>query len=126
MDLKKEFGFDQDLAESGQWISVDGNGTRIKVAAMPNPAYERWLEPHQRRARTLGREIGEAAYEEAMAETVLLDWENVEDGGLAVKATKENRLAMLRKYRNFKALVIREATNISNFRAACDEAELKN
>ena len=126
MDLNTEFGFDAGLAEAGVWVSVDGNGTRLKVAAMPNRAYERMMEPHQRRARSLGREISEGTYEECMAQTVLLDWDGIEDEGIAVKATPQTRLEMLRKYRNFKALVIREATNLTNFKRERDEAEAKN
>ena len=126
MDLDKQLGFDADLAENGVWIVIDDDGAELKLAAMPNPAYERFLEPHQRRARQLQKDIPEPVYEECLAQTVLLDWKKITDKGVDLKPTVQNRLAMLRKYRGFKAMVLRLGTDQGNFRRETAEAEEKN
>lgn len=126
MDLKEQFGVDSELAQTGVWVSVDGNGTRLHVAAMPNPAFEKYLAPHYRRFRSLGEDVPEGIYEEAIAKTVLLGWEGIDHDGKALAADGANRLAMLRQYPRFKSMVIAHATNVKNFQRQADEAELKN
>jgi hypothetical protein len=126
MDLSEEFGFDPKLAEEGKWIAVGENGTRIKVAAWPNERHQKFMEPIYRRLRGLDKLPPEEVFEESMAKFCLLDWEGIEDGGRAIAASEENRRAMLHKYPRFKALVLAEAGNIKNFRAAAEDAEAKN
>lgn len=126
MDLNEKFGFDQGLADDGVWLSLDGNGTKIKVAALSNTKSERYLEPIYRRFRSLGEEVPEAIQEEVMARFVLLSWEGIDDAGEALEPTESNRLAMLRKYPRFKAMVIREAQSQQNFRARQEADEIKN
>ena len=115
MDLEKEFGFDEALAEGGVWVPVGENGTRILIAAMPNAKLERHMEAITRRFRQLNKDVPEEIHEESVAKCVLLGWEGIEEAGQPVEPSEANRLAMLRKYSRFKSLVIREAINLKNF-----------
>jgi hypothetical protein len=117
MDLKSEFGIDEGLAEGGVWLPIGENGARLLLAAWNNPRHEREMEPINRRFRAIGRDVPEAEHERAIAKTVLLSWEGIEENGQPIEPTEENRLLMLRKYGRFKSLVIREATNVKNFQA---------
>lgn len=125
MDIGKKYGVDAELAE-GTWVDVGGDGTRLLLAAMPNAKFNKFLEPHRQKYRALGEELPEAIYEEAIAKTVLLDWQNVEHNGVAVEPTETNRLEMLRAYAGFKSLVINQATLVSNFQRRAEDAEIKN
>ena len=125
MDLKAEYGFDDKLADTGVWVSVDGNGTAIKIAKMPNARFTEYMEPHHRRSREMGTDVAEEIYERAMAKYILLDWKGIEEEGTTVDAALEqNRERMLHQYTPFKALVIRAATSTKNFQA--HDAEIKN
>jgi hypothetical protein len=127
MDLYKEYGFDDDLATAGVWVKVKaGEDSEIKVAYVPNKAYDKFLELPRRRAREAGQEIPAAVIEEAWARFVLLDWRNVEYKGQAIEATEANRLSMLRQYPGFFARVQQIAFDNKNFQRAHDEAEEKN
>lgn len=125
MDLDKKFGFDDELA-AGQWVAIGDDGTELKLAIWGNARFERFLEPHRQKCRVVGDSVPESVYEEAMAKHILLDWKGVEDQGLMVEPTEPNRLAMLRAYGGFKALVIAESSKIANFQRSVDEAEIKN
>jgi hypothetical protein len=123
MDLKSEFGFDPELAAAGVWIPLGANGARLLIAARDNRRLEAYMEPIERRFRPGGRGVPENIYEEAWAKFVLLSWEGIEEGGRPLEPTEENRLAMLKRYPKFKALVIREAGNFRNFQPQEDETK---
>lgn len=125
MDLNRKYGVDEALA-AGTWVDVDKDGTKLLIAALPNPKYNRALEPHRQRYRALDEDIPETIYEQVIAETVLLGWEKVEDEGMEIEATPANRLKMLQRYPQFKALVLRQATLVTNFQRKALEAEIKN
>ena len=124
MNLESTFGFDEDLACEGAWIDLED--ARIKVAALPNPNYDRHMQPVYRRYRDMGKSVPESEHEIAFAKFVLLDWENVEDEGAELEPTEENKLAAIRKYSAFKVLVRNEAMNRANFKRRRAEAERKN
>jgi hypothetical protein len=126
MDIGNTFGFDKELADAGVWISIDGNGARIKVAALPNSKWDRHIEVLARRYREMEKEIPETSYEEALASDILLEWESIEDEGKPIDPTVENRLAMIRKYPAFKAFVVRESRLRANFQREREAAEAKN
>jgi len=126
MDLSKEFGIDDDLAESGRWFRVDDDGTELLVAALPNRAYDRFLEQPRRRAQEIGKPVATTVIEEALAKTVLLDWKGVTYNGAALESTEGNRLSMLRKFWRFQQQVVNLATQNKLFQRAADEAEEKN
>jgi hypothetical protein len=126
MNVEKEWGVDPQLADEGVWITIDGDGTRIKIAALPNSKWQRHLEVLSRRYHEMDKDIPESSHEEAIASDVLLDWEGLEEGGKPIAPTPENRLAMIRKYQPFLALVIREAKRRANFQRNLEEAEVKN
>lgn len=126
MDLSKEFGIDDDLAESGRWFKVDDDGTELLIAALPNRAYDRFLELPRRRAQEINKMVPNAVIEEALAKTILLDWKNVTYQGESLEPTEANRLSMLRKFWRFQNQVVTLATQNKNFQRAADEAEEKN
>lgn len=118
MDLGKEFGVDEALADGGIWLPIGENGSRLLLAAMPNGNLERHMEPIYRRYRQLGKgipDVPENVHEEALSKCVLLGWEGIEENGQPLEPSEANRLNMIRKYPRFKSLIIREASNLRNF-----------
>ena len=126
MDLSKEFGIDDDLAESGRWFKVDDDGTELLIAAIPNRAYDRFLELPRRRAQEIGKSVPQATYEEALARTVLLDWKNLSYESAPLASSEANRLSMLRKFWRFRDQVMTFARENKNFQRQADEDEEKN
>lgn len=126
MDLSKEYGIDEELAVSGRWFRVDTDGTELLIAAIPNRAWDRFLEQPRRLAQELGKSVSLATLEDALAKTVLLDWKNVSYEGAPLAATEANRLSMLRKFSRFQAQVTLFAGQNKNFQRQADEAEEKN
>jgi hypothetical protein len=127
MDLYKEYGYDDELAQAGVWVKVkDGEDAEIKVAYAPNRAFERYLEMPRRRAREQGKDIPLSVLEEAWAKFVLLDWKNIEYNGEPLDATEANRLSLLRKYPLFFSRVQQIAFDNKRFQREADQAEEKN
>lgn len=97
---------DPDAAQEGVWVEFEG-GARLLVARMPNPAYERAM---RRLGRPYRREFRAARFQpeklegnpelirvqkQAVAETVLLGWEGIEnEDGSPLPYTPEKGLEL--------------------------------
>lgn len=126
MDLGEKFGFDQSLADEGVDVVLDGDGSTVRVAMMPNARYDRFIESAMRRYRAMGEAVPEAVHEEAFAKYVLLGWSGLNVNGQAIEPSEENRLRMIREFPRFKGLVASQAADIANFKRRSAEVELKN
>ncbi len=108
----------------GVWVDYE-SGIRFLVARMGNPAYSKRLEelgkPHLRAARSgsLTNEVALKITKRAMAETILLAWEGVEDDkGKAMAYTPELGLEIFNDeaYRDIYEFVRDEASERENYR----------
>lgn len=125
MDLK-QFKLDKKAEKEGIWVEI-GDGAKIKVARLGNPAYQgairRMGKPFARQMRHGGvdTDVLEGITRRAMARHILLDWEGLEVDGEAVEYSEKNALKLLTDYSAFYDLVSECAADNELFRADAQE-----
>lgn len=121
----KDWITDAKLEEDGVWELVapeHDDKARILIARMGNPKYQQrfaeLLEPHLPLLREgkLERSVTNDLGIQAMGEHVLLSWEGIEEDGVKLEPTLENRLRALRESRDFLALVSARASDRAKYR----------
>lgn len=121
MDIK-EFKTDQNLEEEGVWISLDGNGSEIKVARMNNRAYKKYFQaitkPYKRLIRngSLSEDLAEKLLIDAIAHKILLDWKGLTKNGKKFAHSLDNATEFLTGSADFRDLVTEAASEMENFR----------
>ena len=125
-DLQKE--------TQGVWIDFEV-GIRLKIARARNPAYRELMrkltEPHRKTIREGGMELEELEdlQRQVRAETILLDWENIEDAtGKTIKYSPEQALEFFKdlELRDFYTFVILQSENMENFKKELVKESEKN
>jgi len=138
-DLFDIFGRNLDKAENGVWVNAPRGDLRCLIARSGNPHHKevsrRLLAPYQDQVDrgTLSDEDNERITIRAMAESLLLDWENMtlsNDKGekKAVKYTREAAIKVLSDpvFEDFKNWVAVQASNQELFRIRAMDAAAKN
>lgn len=131
MDLGKTFGTSDKLENEGVWIDL-GEGAAIKVARAGNRANQRLLRklaaPHRVALRSgkLPDDVMERITVQAMAETILIDWKNIEFEGRPLAYSVENATRVLSALKDFRDYVADQAADMSHFQAEREEAAAKN
>jgi len=129
MDLKKAFATDKKLELEGVWHDL-GEGAGVLIARIGNRRYQNALNKTLADNRTMiktglmSEEAAEKDLCEIIADTILLDWKNIDDDGQPLPYTKENAVAMLIKYPDFRVLVVDLAGISDNYRPATDKEAL--
>ncbi len=130
-DLSKDFGSDADLERDGVWESLSEE-TKILVASTDSPSYREAFNKINRATR---RRIDRNALSEAeeaqlmsgiIAKTLLLDWQNLADGGKIVPYSYDVAKDYLIRYPKFRRFVIDLAGEESRFRSEEKEEAEKN
>ncbi|GAI86252.1 unnamed protein product [marine sediment metagenome] len=125
-DLKKE--------TEGVWVDFEV-GIRLKIARARNVAYResmrKIMEPRRKTIREGGMELEELQdlVKQVQAETVLLDWENIEDkDGNSIKHSSEQALAFFNdpELRDFYTFVVTQSENMENFKKELVKDSEKN
>lgn len=125
---------DRNAENDGVWIDYEG-GLRLKIARLNSEKHQQAMIAKQRefrKRRRLGNttEISAEALRrltcESMADNILLDWENMVEGGKAIEYSRAEAIRLLHDVPEFYRLVEDEATNVENFRAEIEENELGN
>ena len=124
---------DLDRQVNGHWFAFE-DGIELKIARWGNEkflaAQKEALERHKvlLNAKELTDEQKLDANMEAASRTILLDWRNVEEDGVAVPYCAEQALAWFRdkELGAFWTFVFLTSVNEANFRKARIEADLKN
>lgn len=122
------FATNETLEIEGVWQPI-GGGARLKIARENNPKFVNLLRsklsPYRSAAQrsALPQDESEKMMSEILAETILLDWENIEDVDengqvISLPYSKENAFRMLQKYKEFKGLVIGLSSNVDSYREA--------
>jgi hypothetical protein len=120
------FRTDEESETDGVWVTLDSS-SRIKVARQGNPNYralfQKRLAPYRSAVRqgTLDEETAETLLCEVMAETILLDWEGIEEGGTVVAYSKKEAVRWLSSYKDFKELVTSISEEMEVFRLQEDD-----
>lgn len=121
MDIS-EFSTDQNLEEEGVWISLDGNGTEIKVARMNCRPYKKYFQaitkPYKRLIRngSLSEDLAEKLLIDALAHKIVLDWKGLTKNGKKFPYSVENATQFLSTSPDFRDLVTEAASEMDNFR----------
>ena len=129
MDIKKQFGTDEKKELEGVVHDL-GEGAKVRVARIGNPKFKlvfnRLTKPHKQMMQrgTLPEATGDSILIRAMAETILLDWEGIEEDGTPVEYNKEEVIRLLTEYKDFRDLIANLASDMDSFKSLADE-ELK-
>ena len=126
MRLRQEFATDEKLETEGVWHEL-GDGARVKVARLGNPAwqkeYNRLPQPIRNAAQN-GRLKGPLAETfdkrnaAVLAKTILVGWDGMEDEhGQPLPYSVEAAEEALRDLKDFRALIVGFANGEAYFRA---------
>jgi hypothetical protein len=130
MDLEKTFGTDESLVEKGVFVNVGDAEVRIRKWENEdfNRLFRKKMQPYRGQSQngTLGDGVAEEIMDEVIAETIIVDWENVTRGGDEVECNTENVLEALEDYPEFREEIINQAQTISNFQKNQLEEDEKN
>lgn len=135
MDIFAAFATDPKLEEEGRWVRIGGTDdkpSRLLIARTGTKRYQRVMAQQYEANKTLleskDTEAANAKFVEmtrhALANCVLLGWENVEYKGNA-SYSYENAHAML-GHRDFRELVEKEANKFDSYKIEQMEADAKN
>lgn len=120
---------DTALEEEGVWRDI-GDGARLKIARLGNPAYkaewEKRSKPYKRQIRndSLPTEKANELLYQCLARAVLLDWDGLDEDGQPVPYSRENAVRLLREIRDFRDLVVSLADDAEAYRReAIEDAE---
>lgn len=121
MDLNKAYGMNKDAVDNGKWFTTDAN-VKVKVAKIGNPFFVAELQRLQKNNITVLRsgtpeagELNAAITLEAIAKTILKDWE-VEIDGVSIPYTWEVGVEYMTKYYELHEHVSAFALDRNNFR----------
>jgi hypothetical protein len=127
MDLRQSFGTNQQAEKEGVWIPLSET-TAILVARATNPEFKkvlrRLMAPHKIAVRqdTLGEDVAEPLFIQAMAKAVLLDWRELALDGEAIAYSEANARRLLTELPDFRNFVWETASDAATFREAEMEA----
>lgn len=120
-----DYRTDANLERQGKWVDFDD--ARFLIASNNNAAYRRVIArlartKYQQALRKQDIAAQEKMTIDAMAETILLGWENVKDGDTELPYSIENarRLLEIPAIREFVAV---ESQNIANFQTRAEAAD---
>jgi hypothetical protein len=131
MDIKKSFGTNKEAEQQGVWVDLDET-TKLKIARGGNKAnrelVKKLLAPHKIALRNdkLPEHIIEDVGCKAMAQTILLDWQGMQEDGKNLPYTPENAERLLKDYPDFRDQVAQLSGEISLFQIEQEEAKTKN
>ena len=118
----------------GVWTKYAA-GIKLKIARLGNPNYRAYMRkigrPHKAQMRhgLMDDDLIETLSKEALAHTVLLDWDNVEDdNGAPIQYTPEKGLAVLEdpEYADLYSFVVDFANSAENYRSQAIQSAVKN
>lgn len=131
MGLRSQFGTDRRLEREGRWFEIeagrnkDGSIPSFKMARMSanNPAYQAAMERVYKdhgiaiENDTLGNETARPIILKVFAETVLIDWRNIqpEDDGVELPFTADNVVKLMDDMPDLYEVLAKEAKKIGNY-----------
>ncbi len=123
MDLYQQFETDETAEAEGVWVTI-GIGARLKIARAGNPkhaaAIKRLSAPHIRpgmRMADIPDDVFSTITKEAVAESILVDWEGITRNGVPVPYSKAEALAAC-GLKDFYNLVLTTSQSIEHYRKA--------
>jgi len=116
---------DDTLREKGTWITY--GDAKFLIRSTDSRQYRRAIMQHAKGKGGRATKEAESLHEmsiEALADAILLDWENVKENGVPLACTRENKLKVL-KIAPIREFIAGEAQDIEAFRkeAEAEDAE---
>jgi len=130
-DVKKLFGTDPTKEQEGV-VHEMGDGLKMRIARIGNPKYQKRFQalskPHRRAIRrsTLADEVAEKLLVQCLSETIVLDWEGLEENGEEVLYSLENCIRILTDYPELRNYVNDIANELEGYQAEDDEEATEN
>lgn len=122
MKIAAKYATDETLETEGVWVEI-GERARILVARAGNPKHEKLVrelrKPHERRFRDgkLPDDLATKLAVEAIARTILLGWEGLEDeNGEPMPYSVEKARELLTELKDFRTEVAEIATEAEMYR----------
>ena len=109
-----------------------GDGLKMRIARIGNPKYQKRFQalskPHRRAIRrsTLADEVAEKLLVQCLSETIVLDWEGLEENGEEVLYSLENCIRILTDYPELRNYVNDIANELEGYQAEDDEEATEN
>lgn len=122
MNVKELFATSEALEREGVWIDYGTFRVKVAYAGGANRRYNKRMEeltrPHRRAILNdaFPKEQQALLVKQAVAETVVLGWEGVEDEGTPVPFSPEAALELFKKYEKFFEEVLQQAQSFANYR----------
>lgn len=131
MDLYRQFKTDEQKEVGGVWVPLSATA-RIKVARMGNARYrdciKRLSAPY--RVTGLANQIPQEVYQQlvrdAVAETILVDWDGITTDGQPVPYSRETALKFCTELKDFYDFVLTAADSMETFRVQAQAQTEKN
>ncbi len=130
MEIVKQFAVDNEKAAHGVWVPISQDA-RLKIARTNNPNFRRvfrkLIAPYTAAIRTnsLSDDLDEKIMVQAMAETILVDWQGITENGEPVPYTVEKAKEYL-MHEPFREMVSTFSRDLELFKQAQDEETEKN
>jgi len=113
----------QERGEEGIWVEFED--ARFLIRSTHSKAYRKAIQKaakgksNHRLTRDL--DVAENFGIEAMADGLLLDWENVTENGTPLECTRENRVRMLKLAPPIREFLAAQAQDYANFEMEAEE-----
>lgn len=130
MDISREFA-NPDLEVNGVWVEYRDD-SRVKVARLNNhrwrSAHDKLMEPYRtmQQRGTMPTELQDKVLCRAMAQAVLLDWENFTKNGQPLKYSEDAAFDLLWNHLTFRNEIVALAANEDYFKAEAKDDAAKN
>lgn len=109
--------------EEGIWVTWDD--ARFKIRSTSSKTYLRAIQKASKgksnHKLTKDLEVAEKFGVEAMADGLLIDWENVTVDGKQIECTRENRIKVLEIAKPLREFLAGEAQDYTNFESEKEE-----
>ena len=130
MDIFNEFATNDSLETDGVWVEI--GDAKFLIASSGNKKFTKKLSRMWDRNKKILERKGDVADElsdklmvEVLAETILLDWDNVTYKGKKFPYSVENAKTLL-EHKQFRKQIASESENSALYKAVQEEEEAKN
>ncbi len=130
-DLKKQYETDPEKEIEGVWEPIDETASLL-IARVGNDRYNARYRKIPRGIRNqlesgnLSDTMNDSLVCRLLADTILLDWKDIADGGKAIKYSEEAAYNQMLKYPDFRELVWQLGKELARFRKEDTEDIAKN
>ena len=131
--LYQQYQTDPTAEAEGVWVRDLAPGFHVKIARLNNPKHKavslRLARPFRAQIDrdTLSEEKADELVVQALAETIVMDWEGgTDEAGAALEPTLANKVKLLTDLPDLRADIVQAAKTQDLYRAESIEAAVKN